>query len=212
MNSGATPEKIMASRMMTRRRNRMPRDTAKQLAGWHEMAMDPALVIAEEEAWKAREAEREERERTQREAEQRQREEQQRAEAVRKQQLARAATQAELRQRLARGEAERQAQADRDRLSRLEAEAAARRVPQLTPEARKRQQTVAAYEKIVASLDAYIFPPRDALAEIDAMHAGLAAREAQLEERMAAQREAHRSANYQANQAAAIARRESGKW
>jgi hypothetical protein len=113
---------------------------------------------------------------------------------------------------LARGEAERQAQADRDRLVKFEKELAARRVPQLTPEQRKRQETVRAYEEIVASIDAYLNPPRNPLAEIDELHADLAAREAALEQRLAAEREAHRSSKYKADQAAAIARRESGKW
>ena len=44
---------------------------------------------------------------------------------------------------------------------------AAQRAPRLTPEERKRQETVAVYQEIVASIDAYLNPLRDPLAEID---------------------------------------------
>jgi len=89
---------------------------------------------------------------------------------------------------------------------------AAQRAPRLTPEERKRQETVAVYQEIVASIDAYLNPLRDPLAEIDELNAVLAQREAALDQRLAVEREAHRSSKYKADQAAAIARRESSKW
>jgi hypothetical protein len=173
--------------------------------------LDRLLRLLDRQQLDARIREREQRGAAAREHERRQREAEQRAEQVRQEQVARAAAQAEARQRMEKQSRERQAQADRDRLARLEAELAARRVLQLTPEERKRQEMIAAFQEMAAGLDAYIHPKRDPLAEIDALNADLAAREAAVEERLAEEHEARRSAKYKADQAAAIAKRESGR-
>jgi hypothetical protein len=177
-----------------------------------ETEVDHALRIIDRQRIDALIREREEREAAAREQERRRRESEEHADQARKAVAARQAAQAEARQRLEQQQREQAAAQDRDRLARLEAELAALRPPPLTPEERQHQEVIQAMEEFCASFDAYCNPKRDPLAEIDALHADLAARETAVEQRMAAQREAHRSAKYQADQTAAVSRRESGKW
>jgi hypothetical protein len=177
-----------------------------------ETEIEIALRLVERERIDALVKQREQWERAAREREQLQREAAQRAEQERKAVAARQAAQAEAREKLAQQQREQAAARDRDRLTRLEAELTAQRVPQLTPEQRRQQELVQACDDYLAWCKDHLNPKRDPLAEIDAIHADLAAREEALEQRMAAEREAQRSAKYYSDQAAAIARRESGKW
>jgi colicin import membrane protein len=168
--------------------------------------LDRLLRVLDRQALDARIRERAERERAQHEAEQR-------AEQARQQQAARAAASRALMEQAARQQRERDARLDGERIAAIENQMTAARA---RAEQERREQATREHWQFmddrIAEMNRLVNSPRDPLAEIDALHADLAAREEALEQRMAAEREAQRSAKYYSDQAAAIARRESGKW
>jgi hypothetical protein len=176
-----------------------------------ESEFDQLLRILDREQRDARIREREQREAAAREQARRQREEQQRADQVRQEQAARAAAQRALAEQAAERKRESDARFAQERLAYVES--------QLQAEQARRQQ--AAREKAAADhwremqglfngLSRFTTPPpRDVNAErIAALESELAFEA----ERNAADAERRRSQQYQANQRAVVARRESRGW